>query len=214
MLETQKIEPKTYIPPWAGGILGRRPYRSQPLPKSVHGTRVGAHRSQPLPKSVHGTQVGAHRSQPLPKSVHGTQVGAHRSQPLPKSVHGTRAGAHRSQPLPKSVSPRICIPPWRWRQHSTDNDSAFPRLGHDSPSCCRAFDFLKICIDCPGYGALSTALHNYPTVTVVALVPNLVPPWVCIVNDTGTCSTACCCVFFFKKKKTVECLFQPVPKER
>ena len=37
----------TKIPPWAGGILGRRPYRSQSLPKSVHGTRVGAHRSQP-----------------------------------------------------------------------------------------------------------------------------------------------------------------------
>ena len=101
---------------------GRHPNRSQPLPKSVqgswvgaptahslcrksvHGTRVGAHRSQPSPKSVRGTRVGAHRSQPLPKSVHGTRVGAHPSQPLPKSVHGIRVGAHRSQPLPKSVS--------------------------------------------------------------------------------------------------------------
>ena len=91
------------IPPWAGGVFGRRPYRSQSLPKSVHGTRVGAHRSQSLPKSVHGTRVGAHRSQSLPKSMHGTRVGAHRSQSLPKSVHGTRVGAHCSQPLPKSV---------------------------------------------------------------------------------------------------------------
>ena len=37
-----KIVSGTRKPPWAGGILGRRPYRSQPLPISVHGTRVGA----------------------------------------------------------------------------------------------------------------------------------------------------------------------------
>ena len=37
--------PRSCIPPWAGGIFGRRLFRSQPWPKSVHGTRVRALRA-------------------------------------------------------------------------------------------------------------------------------------------------------------------------
>ena len=113
-----EIVPRTYIPPWDGGILGWRPYRSQSLPKSVHSTRVGAHRSQPFLKSVHGIGSGpiAHSlarvctvlgSVPIAHSFPEERARYSGRRPsltaFPEERARYRVVAHRSQPFLKSV---------------------------------------------------------------------------------------------------------------
>ena len=45
LLKSSVFLPGICVPPWAGGILVRRPDRSQPLPLGVHGSWVGANLS-------------------------------------------------------------------------------------------------------------------------------------------------------------------------